>query len=469
MKITVIGGGPGGLYFALLAKKEWPSYDVTVYERNRADDTFGFGVVFSDETLSVFRDYDRPSYELIRRNFAYWDDVNIHYKGRIFECGGNGFCGCSRKTLLLLLQQRCRELGVVMHFEHEFEPEHLQQPAFADSDLIVAADGINSKIRMAHKAHFGTTIDQGRNKFCWLGSTKPLNAFKYFLRDTEYGVVIAHSYQYEPNRSTWVIEMTEETWAGHGFNAMTEAEYTAEIEKIFAAELAGHPLITNRSLWLNFPTVRNERWVKDNIVLIGDAKASAHFSIGSGTKLAMEDSIALLEAMRANPAVSEALAAFEIDRREEVGKTQHAAEVSLAWFESIKRHWSLAPEQFAFSLMSRSKQITYNNLKLRDERFVDQIQEWFLVGVRAEGFDVPDDTPPMFTPFRLRDMVVDNRVVVSPMAQYSAVDGMPNDWHFVHLGSRAIGGAGLVFVEMTCPSPDARITPGCTGLWNEAQ
>jgi anthraniloyl-CoA monooxygenase len=469
MKITVIGGGPGGLYFALLAKKEWPRYEINVYERNRADDTFGFGVVFSDETLGIFREYDRPSYEMIRRNFAYWDDVNIHFQGRMFKCGGNGFCGCSRQTLLLLLQSRCRELGVKLHFQYEFEPALLDQEPFAGSDLVVAADGINSKIREAHRDHFQTTIEPGRDKFCWLGSTKPLDAFKYFLRQTASGVMIAHCYQYEPNRSTWVIEMSEASWLAHGFDQLSEAAYTAEIENIFAAELAGHRLITNRSLWLNFPTVRNERWVKDNLVLLGDAKASAHYSIGSGTKLAMEDAIALLEVLRVRPSVATALAAFEQERREEVSKTQYAGQVSRAWFENLERHWKLALEQFAFSLMSRSKQITYENLILRDAGFVRQVQGWFLDQVRAQGLAVPADTPPMFSPFRLREMVVENRVVVSPMAQYCAVDGLPNDWHFVHLGSRAIGGAGLLFVEMTCPAPEARITPGCTGLWNEAQ
>ncbi|MFQ5399266.1 MAG: bifunctional salicylyl-CoA 5-hydroxylase/oxidoreductase [Anaerolineae bacterium] len=467
MKITIIGGGPGGLYFALLAKKEWPEYEIVVYERNRADDTFGFGVVFSDETLGIFRDYDEPSYEMIRRHFAYWDDVDIHYKGHTLRCGGNGFCGCSRRTLLLLLQTRCRELGVTMHFEHEVEPAHLAQ--FGDSDLIVAADGINSKIREAFKDHFGTTVDWRLNQFCWLGSTKPMDAFKYYFHKTDHGIVTAHCYQYEPDQSTWVIEMPQEVWEGLGFGEMSEAEYKAEIEKIFTEELDGHKLITNRSLWRRFPTIRNERWVKDNIVLIGDAKATAHYTIGSGTKLAMEDAIALFEALRSNAAVSGALAAFERDRRDEVGKTQHAAEVSLVWFENIGRYWHLSPEQFAFGLMSRSKQITYENLLLRDERFVEKVQGWFLDEVRRNGFDVADDTPPMFTPFRLRDMVVENRVVVSPMAQYSAQDGVPNEWHFVHYGSRAIGGAGLVFVEMTCPAPDARITPGCTGLWNEEQ
>ena len=469
MKITIIGGGPAGLYFALLAKKEWPEYEITVYERNRADDTFGFGVVFSDETLGIFRDYDSPSYEMIRRNFAYWDDVEIIYQGHALRSAGNGFAGCSRKSLLLLLQQRCRQLGVNMHFQYEFEPAYLEQEPFASSDLIVAADGINSKIRKAFKSDFGSTVQLHRNKFCWLGSTRSFDAFMYFFRETEHGIMVAHCYQYEPNQSTWVIEMSPETWAGHRFGEMKEAEYAAELEKIFAEELAGHKLLTNRSLWLHFPTIHNETWVKDNLVLLGDAKATAHYSVGSGTKLAMEDAIALLEAMRGNESLEAGLAAFEESRRDEVGKTQHAAKVSLEWFEVMNRHWDLSPEQFAFGVMSRSKQITYENLMLRDPGFVEKVQTWFLDQVRTKGFEVADGTPPMFTPFRLRDMVVENRVVVSPMAQYSAIDGVPNDWHFVHLASRAIGGAGLLFVEMTCPSPDARITPGCTGLWNEEQ
>jgi anthraniloyl-CoA monooxygenase len=453
------------LYFALLCKKTWPDYEITVYERNRADDTFGFGVVFSDETLGIFRDYDRESYESIRRNFAYWGDVDIHYQGHVLRCGGNGFCGCSRQKLLLLLQTRCRELGVAMQFQHEVDDLN----SYAGSDLIVAADGINSKIRDAHREHFGTTVDLRRNKFCWLGSTKPLDAFKYFFRETPHGIVLAHCYQYEPNRSTWVIEMGQATWEAFGLSDMDESQSAALIEGVFAEELDGHRLHTNRSLWRNFPTISNARWVKDNIVLIGDAKATAHYSIGSGTKLAMEDAIGLFEALRANPDVNGALAAFERDRREEVEKTQHAANVSLAWFENMGRYWGMAPEQFAFGVMSRSKQITYENLKLRDAAFVEGVDRWFLAEQRRLGYAVREGTPPMFTPFRLRELELVNRVVVSPMAQYMALDGVPNDWHFVHLSSRAVGGAGLLFVEMTCPSPEARITPGCTGLWNETQ
>ncbi len=471
MKISIIGGGPGGLYFALLAKKEWPEYDITVYERNKADDTFGFGVVFSDETLGIFRDYDEPSYEAIRASFAYWDDVEIAFQGERFRVAGNGFAGCSRKALLLLLQERCRALGVTLRFETECGPEQLTSAPLADSHLIVAADGINSRIRTAFEDDFGTSIDTRNNMFCWLGSTRELDAFYYFFRQTDHGPVVAHCYQYEPGRSTWVIELAEDTWRGLGLDRSDDeqAEHLPIIESIFAEELEGHRLIDNRSLWRKFPMIRNETWVKDNIVLLGDAKATAHYSVGAGTKLAMEDAIGLLEAMRQTPDIPACLATFESQRRDEVGKTQHAADVSLQWFESMARHWHLAPEQFAFGVMSRSKQITYENLMLRDASFVDRVRTWFLDDVRTHGFDVGGDTPPMFTPLRLREMLLTNRVVVSPMAQYSARDGVPTDWHFQHLTSRALGGAGLLFVEMTCPSPEARITPGCTGLWNDTQ
>jgi anthraniloyl-CoA monooxygenase len=465
MKISVIGGGPGGLYFALLIKKAFPSYSVAVYERNRADDTFGFGVVFSDETLGIFREYDLESYEMIRRHFAYWGDVDIHVKGHRLRCGGNGFCGCSRQTLLGLLQTRCREVGVALHFSHEIDRLEM----LADSDLIVAADGIHSRIREQHREAFGTEITLHQNKFCWLGSTKSLDAFKFFFREIPQGIVIAHAYQYEPHKSTWVIETSEKTWRARGWNEMSEAEYMADIATIFADELEGHPLIANRSIWRNFPTIRNRHWVKDNIALLGDAKSTAHFSIGSGTKLAMEDAIALFEALRHHRDLPSALATYETERREEVEKTQYAAEVSLAWFENVARYWHLPPEQFAFGVMSRSKQITYEQLQLRDAAFVQSIEQWFLGEIRAQGYKIRNGTPPMFTPFRLREMEVVNRVVVSPMAQYSAVDGVPNEWHFVHYSSRAMGGAGLLFIEMTCTSSDARISPGCTGLWNESQ
>jgi anthraniloyl-CoA monooxygenase len=467
MKVTVVGGGPGGLYFALLAKKAWPRWDITVYERNRPDDTFGFGVVFSDQTLDTFKAYDPVTYERIRRRFAYWGDVDVVYKGRVLRSGGNGFCGCSRVALLNILQDRARDLGVQMRFQREVE----DVSEFPDSELIVVADGINSRIREKHKSHFQPSVDLRPNKFTWLGSTRSLDAFKYFFRETPEGIILAHCYQYEPERSTWVIETDEQTWRNFGFDKLSETEMLPVLERVFAEELDGHPLIANRSLWRNFPNIVNKTWVRDNAVLVGDAKATAHFSIGSGTKLAMEDAIALFEAFRKHENVKGALAHYDTARREEVEKTQHAANVSLSWFEHMKRYFSMDPEQFAFGVMSRSKQITWENLELRDPAFIKEIHSWFARKVKEQGFEVDLANPPvpMFTPFRLRDMVLENRVVVSPMDQYSAVDGVPGDWHLVHLGSRAVGGAGLVYVEMTCPSPEARISPGDTGLWNETQ
>ena len=467
MKVSVIGGGPGGLYFALLAKKAWPRWDITVYERNRPDDTFGFGVVFSDQTLDTFKAYDLVTYERIRRRFAYWGDVDVVYKGKTMRSGGNGFCGCSRVALLNILQDRGRELGVHMRFQREVEG--LEE--FAGSDLVVVADGLNSRIREKYKDHFQPSLDLRPNKFTWLGSTRPLDAFKYFFKETPQGVLLAHCYQYEADRSTWVIEMDEQTWRNFHLDQLGEQEMLPTLEKVFAEELDGHPLIANRSLWRNFPNITNKTWVHGNAVLVGDAKATAHFSIGSGTKLAMEDAVALFEAFKKQPDVKQALTVYDTARREEVEKTQHAANVSLAWFEHMKRYWDMEPVQFAFGVMSRSKQITWENLELRDPAFVQEVHRWFARKVRDEGFAIDLDNPPvpMFTPFRLRDMAVENRVVVSPMDQYSALDGVPGEWHFVHLGSRAIGGAGLVYVEMTCPSPEARISPGDTGLWNEAQ
>jgi anthraniloyl-CoA monooxygenase len=467
MKVSVIGGGPGGLYFALLAKKAWPRWDITVCERNRPDDTFGFGVVFSDQTLDTFKAYDAVTYERIRRRFAYWGDVDVVYKGECLRSGGNGFCGCSRVALLNILQDRARDLGVQMRFQREVEG--LEE--FADADLIVVADGINSRIREKHKDHFGTSVDLRPNKFTWLGSTRPLDAFKYFFHETPEGLIVAHCYQYETDRSTWVIETDEQTWRNFGFDRMSETEMLPVLERVFAQELDGHPLIPNRSLWRNFPTITNRTWVLKNAVLVGDAKATAHFSIGSGTKLAMEDAIALFESLKKEKEVKAALALYDTARREEVEKTQHAANVSLAWFEHMQRYWGMEAEQFAFGVMSRSKQITWENLELRDAAFVRGVHRWFARKVKSQGFDIDLDNPPvpMFTPLRLRGMVLENRVVVSPMDQYSAVDGVPGDWHLVHLGSRAIGGAGLVYIEMTCPSPEARISPGDTGLWNETQ
>lgn len=467
MKVAIIGGGPAGLYAAILLKKQRPRADISVYERNRADDTFGFGVVFSDATLDNFEKHDLPSYRRITQEFAYWDDIAVHFRGTVHRVGGNGFCGCSRQKLLLILQERARELGVSLHFEVNIDDES----RFAEADLILLADGVNSRFREKYSEHFEPEVDLRTNKFAWMGSTRPLDAFTFIFQETECGPFIAHAYQYEAGHSTWIFETDPETFERAGLTGLNEAQSAARMAEIFGWFLDGHKLLTNRSMWRNFPMIRSRRWVKGNMVLLGDAKASAHFSIGSGTKLAMEDAIALAEAMQKAPSINAALDVYEHGRREEVEKTQHAADVSLVWFEHVDRFWDFDPVQFAFGVMTRSKAITYDNLKLRAPDFVAEVEKSFARQVRSNGFDVSTEKPmvPLFQPFRLREMEVANRAVVSPMCMYSAKEGVPTDFHLVHYGSRAIGGAGLIFTEMTCVSRDARITPGCAGLWNDEQ
>ncbi len=468
MKIAVVGGGPGGLYFALLTKKARPDWQIDVYEQNSADDTFGFGVVFSEETLEEFLTRDAPSFDAISEAFAYWDDIVIRYKGSEIRCGGNGFAGCSRLALLKILQQRCEALGVVIHYNHPVD----DLARFADCDVIVGADGINSRIRDSYKQHFKPALELKTNKYAWLGSTRPLDAFTFFFKETPHGLICAHTYQYEPGHSTWVMEMNPATWNAFRFDKLGEDESARLLETIFKDELEGHKLITNRSLWRNFPRVFCETWWHKNIVLLGDALATAHFSIGSGTKLAMENAIALSDALVAHKSsVEVAFRAYDKARRTEVQITQHNADVSLAWFEHMERSNDMKPMQFAMVVMCRAKSITWDNLLVRDEAFVRAFEdEWYQTYFEETGTDCRRSRPtPMFTPFKLRSLILPNRVVVSPMAQYSAIDGVPNDWHFVHYTSRAMGGAGLLYVEMTCPSADARISPGCTGLWNDEQ
>ena len=471
MKITVIGGGPGGLYFALLTKKRMPDATIDVFELNRADDTFGFGVVFSDETLDEFLSRDPASYEMIKNHFAYWQDIVIEHEGARTVVGGNGFAGCSRKNLLQLLQQRCREEGVSLHFQSPVDPATLEQ-RFADSDLILVADGVNSQIRKKYENDLGVTLENKRNKFTWMGSTRPLDAFTFFFRKTEHGHFCAHTYQYEDGASTWVIETTPECWAASGFADMTEEESARYLERVFAADLKGHPLQTNRSIWRNFPKIACARWSVGNIAILGDCKATAHWSIGSGTKLAMECAIALSDAVVLTPRdVPAALAAYERERRTPVEVTQHNAEVSLKFFEDMPLHWDKDRYEFAFALMSRAKALTWDNIKLRDARFLEKVEAEFYERYRRRtGRSVAADRPtPMFTPFDLRGLTVPNRVALAPMAQYSATEGDLTDWHFSHYAARAIGGAGLIFTEMTCPAPDARITTACTGLWSDRQ
>lgn len=463
MKIAVIGGGPGGLYFSILTKKRLPHCQIDVYEQNRADDAFGFGVVFSDETLSEFLSRDPQSYERIRQHFAYWDNLDVARDGEVVRIRGNGFCGCSRKILLQLLQQRCQEEGIHLHYQTRVDDIEATSKSH---DVVVAADGINSAIRTRYQDHFGTQIDLRPNRFVWLGSTRPLDAFTYFFKNTPYGAFCAHTYQYEAGKSTWIFECSDQTFQRAGFEVTEEARTVQLLERLYAEELKGHPLLSNKSHWRQFPVVTNQHWHYRNIFLLGDAKATAHYSIGSGTKLAMECAIALSDAVLAHPTDVKAIAQAYWDARfDTVSKIQHAAAVSMQWFEGIDRRIGQNFDQFSFSVMSRSKKITLENQALRDADYAQHLVKSF-----NQRLGTPDlSTPPAFTPFRLRGLTLPNRMVMSPMGQYSAHQGQVNDWHLVHYGARATGGVGLILAEMTAVSPTGRITPGCPGLWNQNQ
>ena len=462
MKISVIGGGPGGLYFSILTKKAMPNCQIDIYERNKPDDSFGFGVVFSDETLGEFLKRDMQSYELIRSKFAYWDDIIIARDGEDVSIAGNGFCGCSRKTLLQLLQQRCIEEGVNLHFEQNVDDLN----KFKDSDIIIASDGIGSAIRTQFQEEFGTKITLKKNRFVWLGSTKPLDAFTYFFRNTPYGMFVAHSYQYEKGMSTWIFECSNATWNNAGFEVTNETDTIAKIAELFKEELDGHPLISNKSHWRQFPHVTNEKWFHNNIVLLGDAKATAHYSIGSGTKLAMDSAIGLSDAVIANPNdVQAAFQQYDKSRRNTVEMIQYAALVSLDWFENMDRNAQHDFQQFAFGCMTRSKKVTFENLAIRDASFPEKVLAEFNTNLGISDLK----TPAAFTSFSLRKMKLENRIVMAPMGQYSAENGLVNNWHLVHYGARATGGIGLILTEMTAISSSGRITLGCAGIWNDNQ
>lgn len=462
MKIAVIGGGPGGLYFSILLKKAIPSCQIDLYERNKADDSFGFGVVFSDETLSEFLTRDPKSYELIRSRFAYWDDLDVARNGEKIRITGNGFCGCSRKTLLQLLQQRCQEEGVNLHFEHNVDD--LSQ--FKDADVIVAGDGINSGIREQFKEDFGTTTVLQKNKFVWMGSTKPLDAFTYFFRETPHGTFVAHTYQYEEGMSTWIFETTENTWEKAGFETTNEEDTIQKLSEIFKEELDGHGLISNRSHWRNFPIITNKNWYKDNVVLLGDAKATAHYSIGSGTKLAMECAIALADSIVENQDnIQKAFQEYDNKRRQRVEMIQHAAKVSLEWFEDMDRHVKHDFLPFAFGVMTRSKKVTFENLAIRDSSFTDAVLANFNQSIGNENLK----NPPAFSTYDLREMHLQNRIVMAPMEQYSAENGLISDWHLVHYGSRAIGGVGLIITESVAVSDIGKVTLGCAMINTKKQ
>lgn len=468
MRIVSIGAGPAALYFGLLMKKAVPDVDITLLERNQADDTFGWGVVFSEETLENLERADSESMARVRKSFRFWGDIETHVRGSVVRSSGHGFCGLSRKALLGILQDCCRDVGVKLVFSREVK----DVDAIArDADLVLGSDGANSLVRSHHAEQFQPTIDWRKCKFCWLGTDKTLEAFTFLFEQNEHGLFQVHAYPFEEGRSTFIVECREEVWKRAGLDRATEEDTVRYCEKLFKKYLGEHHLLTNRSQWRTFPTITNVRWHHDNIVLLGDAAHTAHFSIGSGTKLAMEDSIALVETFkeRGTSDVPAALAAYQESRYVEVIRLQRAAQTSLEWFENSARYMDQSPIAFNFNLMTRSKRITYDNLALRDPALVRDVAEE--VRKTSHAPVAPDGGPPapIFTPFTLRGLTLTNRMVVSPMCQYSATDGVVDDWHLVHLGSRAIGGAGLVISEMTDVSPEGRITHGCSGLWNDEQ
>jgi anthraniloyl-CoA monooxygenase len=468
MKIVCLGGGPAGLYFSILAKKANPSWDITVVERNRPDDTFGWGVVFSDKTMDGFKDIDPETHLEITRAFRHWDDIDVFFKGRKLTSGGHGFCGIGRIKLLQILQKRAAGLGVKLIFQTEItDPDSYA----ADYDLVIASDGGGSITRRKYESVFKPNIQPRHNRFIWLGSKKKLDAFTFDFADTEWGWFNLHAYRFDADWSTFIVETPEKNWLKAGIDKMEQEESIALCEKLFADRLDGNALISNAkhlkgsAVWLKFNRILCEKWFHKNIVLIGDAAHTAHFSIGSGTKLAMEDAIALTRVLSNHDGdITSALQKYQEEREIEALKLQSAARNRMEWFEQVERYVHLDPEQFTYSLLTGSQRIGHENLKLRDAGYVQTVENWF-----AERSGVDHAVPPMFTPFKVRGLSLKNRVIVSPMAMYMAEDGLPTDFHLVHFGSRAMGGAAMVFTEMTCVSPDARITPACLGIWNDMQ
>ncbi|MGD0244816.1 MAG: bifunctional salicylyl-CoA 5-hydroxylase/oxidoreductase [Streptosporangiaceae bacterium] len=478
MRIAVLGGGPGGLYFAALAKQLDARHDITVWERNAADDTFGFGVVFSDETLGGIEHADREIFAQMRGEFARWDDIDVHFRGKVMTSGGHGFAAMSRKRLLAILQERCAALGVRVLFRTE-APD--VAALAADYDLVVAADGMNSATRGRYAPAFGPDLERRRCRYIWLGTDLVFDAFKFYILDTPAGVMQVHGYPYSETASTFILEMHEDVWQRAGFGPPAERAAglppgrsddtsIAMIRELCADVLGGNQVFANNSRWTTFTTVRCRTWRHENVVLLGDAAHTAHFSIGSGTKLAMEDALALAACLHEADSGPAALAAYEDERRPVVASTQRAAQASLEWFENIGQYADQDPRQFAFNIVTRSRRVTYDNLRLRDPEFVADMDRWFAsASGSGSGSASAEARPPMFQPFRLGGLELANRVVVSPMDMYSARDGVPGDFHLVHLGSKALGGAGLVMTEMVCVSPAGRITPGCTGMYSTEQ
>ncbi|OJU17829.1 MAG: oxidoreductase [Sphingomonas sp. 66-10] len=478
MKVACVGGGPAGLYFAISMMLRDPSHDITVFERNRAGDTFGWGVVFSDQTMEHLQANDPISAQSMIDELAHWDDIEVHIEdgGRTVtnRSSGHGFIGIGRKRLLNILQDRARTLGVKLEFEVEVEPD---SDFLADYDLVIAADGLNSKLRRRYEAEFAVDLDVKRNKFVWLGTRQKFDAFNFIFKHTRFGWIWAHAYQFDADTATFIVECDPETYERAGFGRMSQEESCRLCEEIFADHLGGHELMTNAShirgsAWINFPRIICRQWSYRNIVLLGDAAHTAHFSIGSGTKLALEDAIKLAEVMNrpgfgSGEALQQGLEEYQAERQLEVVKLQNAARNSTEWFEHLDRYLKMDAMQFTYTLLTRSQRVSHENLRLRDPAWLAALER--SLAETAFGAPVEAPVPPMFLPFRLRGMTLRNRVVMSPMAMYSAVEGVPDDFHLVHYGARALGGAGLIVTEMTCVSPEARITPGCTGLWNAEQ
>jgi anthraniloyl-CoA monooxygenase len=471
VRIAVAGGGPGGLYFAALARQLDPAAEITVWERNAPDDTFGFGVVFSDETLGGIENADPAIHRAMEREFARWDDIDVHVKGQTITSGGHGFAAMNRRRLLEILQQRCRELGVTVLHRTQAPPAATLAARY---DLVVAADGANSSVRTELAEILLPDIEVRRCKYMWLGTDLVFDAFAFYIEQTPYGVMQVHGYPYDASGSTFIVEMHDSVWRAAGFGAFaspglapgeSDHKSIARIAELFAGVLGDHELRANNSRWLSFGTLRCATWRAGNVVLLGDAAHTAHFSIGSGTKLAMEDALALAACLHEQPALPAALEAYEAERRPVVASTQRAAQASLEWFENLGQYMDQEPEQFAFNIITRSRRVTHGNLRLRDPEFTERVDAWFADHERRRGMGAGEVVPPMFQPLLIRGLELKNRVVVSAMDMYSAADGTPSDFHLVHLGGKALGGAGLVMTEMVCVSPDGRITPGCAGMY----
>ncbi|NOR62235.1 MAG: bifunctional salicylyl-CoA 5-hydroxylase/oxidoreductase [Rhodobacteraceae bacterium] len=467
MRVACLGGGPAGLYFAISMKLRNPDHEVTVFERNKADDTFGWGVVLSDDALDNMQKNDPQSTQAIRDSFAYWDDIAVVHKGERTVSGGHGFAGIGRMQMLLVLQARALELGVKLQYETIVESAEDYRK---DYDLVVATDGINSLVRAEYEPHFRPDIDTRICKFIWLGTRQKFDdAFTFIFEETEHGLVWVHAYQFDDDMATVIVECRNETWDKFGFAEMSKAETIAKCEEIFAAHLGGNALVSNAdhlrgsAVWMNFPRVICEKWHHKNVALVGDAAATGHFSIGSGSRLAFDSAISLATYLHSEPTMEAAFERYQDERRVEVLRLQSAARNSLEWFEEVARYIGYDPVQFNYALLTRSQRISHENLRLRDPEFVAKAERWF-----NKQAGIESDRRPMFAPFSLRNMDLKNRIVVSPMAQYRAVEGSPTDWHLVHYGERAKGGAGLVFSEMTCVSAEGRITPGCPGLYAPA-